>query len=59
MPDNMAFLFGAFAITWLLILGYFLFVGGRIGGLRQDVEALREELAERAPDDSAAGARLD
>jgi CcmD family protein len=47
MPDNMTFLFAAFAITWLLILGYFLFVGGRIGALSQDVEILREELAER------------
>ncbi len=50
MPDNMSFLFAALAITWLLILGYFLFIGGRIGGLRQDVELLREELAERTPE---------
>jgi len=50
MPDNMTFLFAAFAITWLLILGYFLFIGGRIGGLRQDVELLREELADRTPE---------
>jgi len=35
MPENTAFLFGAFAITWLLIFGYCLFIGGRIGGLRQ------------------------
>ncbi len=49
MPDNMTFLFAALAITWLLILGYFLFIGGRIGALRQDVEMLREELVERAP----------
>lgn len=59
MPDNTAFLFGAFAITWLLILGYFLFVGSRIGGLRQDVEALREELAERVPDGNATEPRRD
>jgi CcmD family protein len=50
MPDNMAFLFAALAITWLLILGYFLFLGGRISGLRQDVASLREELAERSPE---------
>lgn len=50
MPDNMTFLFAALAITWILILGYFLFLGGRIGGLRQDVELLREELAERTPE---------
>lgn len=51
MPDNMTFLFAAFAITWLLILGYCLFIGGRIGGLRQDVEMLREELAERTAEE--------
>lgn len=50
MPDNIAFLFGAFAVTWLLIFGYCLFVGGRIGGLRQDVESLRDELGTRADD---------
>jgi CcmD family protein len=50
MPENTAFLFAAFAITALLIFGYCLFMGGRIGGLRQDVEALREELAARTPE---------
>ena len=45
MPENTAFLFAAFTITALLIFGYCLFINGRIGGLRQDVEALREELA--------------
>jgi CcmD family protein len=50
MPENTAFLFAAFAITALLIFGYCLFIGGRIGGLRQDVEVLREELAARAAD---------
>ena len=50
MPENMTFLFAALATTWLLILGYFLFIGGRIGGLRQEVEMLREELAERTPE---------
>ncbi len=47
MPDNTTFLFAAFAIIWLLIFGYFLFVGGRIGGLRQEVEILRDELSAR------------
>jgi len=48
MPENTAFLFAAFAITALLIFGYCLFMGGRIGGLRQDIEVLREELATRS-----------
>lgn len=58
MPDNTAFLFGAFAITWLLIFGYCLFVGGRIGGLRQDVDSLRDELGSRA-EEAAPGASGD
>jgi CcmD family protein len=48
MPENLSFLFAAFAVIWLLIFGYMLFIGGRIGGLRQDVEALREELDARS-----------
>ena len=48
MPDNLGFLVAAFAIAWLLIFGYMLFVGGRIGGLRAEVESLRDELDARA-----------
>ncbi len=47
MPDNLAFLVAAFVIAGLLIVGYLLFVGGRIGGLRGEVEALRDELDAR------------
>lgn len=56
MPDNFTFLFAAFAVVWIMIFGYCLFIGGRIGGLRQDVEALRDDLAARAgAEPSAAG----
>jgi CcmD family protein len=55
VPDNLAFLFAAFAVVWLLVFGYLLFLGGRIGGLRQEVEALRDELDARAP--AVGGAR--
>ena len=48
MPDNVAFLVAAFVIAGLLICGYLLFVGGRIGGLRGEVESLRDELDARA-----------
>ncbi len=48
MPDNVAFLFAAFAVIWIMIFGYCLFIGGKIGGLRQDVEGLRDDLAARA-----------
>ncbi len=56
MPDNGTFLFAAFAVVWLMIFGYFLFIGGRIGGLRQDVEALREDLAARGGAEAGAHA---
>lgn len=54
MPDNLTFLFAAFAVVWLMFFGYFLFVGGKISGLRQDVEALREDLATRAGEPNGA-----
>ena len=44
----MVYLFAAFVVTWLLIFGYVAFIGGRVQGLRQEVEALREELDARA-----------
>ena len=44
MPDNLMYLFAAFVVIWLLIFGYVAFIGGRVQGLRQEVEALREEL---------------
>ncbi|HEU5330684.1 MAG: CcmD family protein [Thermomicrobiales bacterium] len=60
MPDNVSFLFAAFTVVWLLIAGYFFFLNSRISGLRQDVEALRDELAARTASgepDAARGAR--
>jgi CcmD family protein len=60
MPDNVSFLFAAFTVVWLLIAGYFFFLNSRISGLRQDVEALRDELAARsagAEPDAASGAQ--
>lgn len=48
-PDNTAYLFAAFTVTWLLIFGYMLYLGSRIGGLRDEVDALRSELTTRAP----------
>ncbi len=55
MSDNATFLFAAFAVAWLLIFGYLLFLGGRIGSLRGEVEALRDELDARAPVGDPAG----
>ena len=47
----MVYLFAAFVVIWLLIFGYVAFIGGRVQGLRQEVEALREELDARPPSD--------
>lgn len=55
MPENTAFLFAAFTVTALLIFGYCFFINGKIGGLRQDVEGLREELAAQGTGDESAG----
>ena len=58
----MIYLFAAFVVIWLLIFGYVAFIGGRVQGLRQEVEALREELDARASDerrDSQAGTPSD
>lgn len=57
-PDNTAYLFAAFTVTWLLIFGYMLYLGSRIGGLRDEVDAVRSEIATRelgaAPQESPA-----
>ncbi len=46
MDDNLGYLFAAFAITWVAIAGYLLYLG-------QQVKALRDEvLAEPAPNDA-------
>lgn len=48
MPENTVYLFAAFTVIWLLIAGYLLFLGSRISGLHQEIEALRDEFDARA-----------
>lgn len=48
-PDNTTYLFAAFTVTWLLIFGYMLYLGSRVGGLRDEVAALQSELTTREP----------
>lgn len=44
MDDNLGYLFAAFAVTWLGIAGYLLYLG-------QQVNALRDELRGSDPND--------
>jgi CcmD family protein len=45
MDDNLGYLFAAFAVTWLAIAGYLLYLG-------QQVKQLRDEVTGGLPDDS-------
>jgi CcmD family protein len=55
VPNNLSFLFAAFVVIWLLIFAYVAFIGGRVQGLRQDIELLREELAARGAAETPSG----
>ncbi len=45
-PANLAYLFAAFAVAWLLFFGYMFFVTRRQQEMRQDIERLRREVVE-------------
>lgn len=47
MPDNVGFLFAAFVVLWLLAFGYMAFLGNRISALRQDLDAIDDDLDAR------------
>ena len=47
MPDNLGFLFAAFVVIWLLTFGYMAFLGNRISALRQDLDAIDDDLDAR------------
>ena len=40
MDDNLGYLFAAFAVTWLAIAGYLLYLGQQVRGLRDEVRTL-------------------
>ena len=42
MDDNLGYLFAAFAVTWLAIAGYQLYIGQQVKGLRDEVRMLEE-----------------
>ena len=47
MPDNIGFLFAGFMVIWLLAFGYMAFLGNRISALRQDLDAIDDDLDAR------------
>jgi CcmD family protein len=47
MPDNIGFLFAGFVVIWLLAFGYMAFLGNRISSLRQDLDAINDDLDSR------------
>ncbi len=40
MDDNLGYLFAAFAVTWLAIAGYLLYIGQQVKGLRDEMQLL-------------------
>lgn len=48
MDDNLGYLFAAFAVTWLAIAGYLLYIGQQVKALRDEVRVFDES------DDAAA-----
>lgn len=43
MDDNLGYVFAAFAITWLAISGYMIYVGQQVRELRDEVRSLDEQ----------------
>ena len=54
--QSFEFLFAAFTVVWLVLFGYAYLLSRQVAGLRQDVEALRADLAPIAMDTSASTA---
>ena len=42
MDDNLGYLFAAFAVTWLAIAGYLLYIGQQVKNLRDEVRMLED-----------------
>lgn len=55
---GLGYLFAAYTIAWLALAVYLILVSRSIGGLRRDVQALREILREHEQASSRAGAAL-
>ena len=54
MEGSLVFLFAALIITWLLIVGYIVMLGGRLNALQRELQTLRSH-DDWADDPDAAG----
>lgn len=54
--NALGYLFAAYTIVWLALLAYLFFVSRGVGGLRQEVRALGDTLAETEREPAAHGA---
>ena len=54
MEGSLVFLFAALTITWLLIVGYVLMLGGRLNALQRELQSLqrRDDWADDDADDA-------
>jgi CcmD family protein len=43
MEGNLVYLFAALALTWIIIIGYLLVLGGRLNALQRELESLRRQ----------------
>ena len=43
MEGNLVYLFAALALTWIIIIGYLLVLGGRLSALQRELESLRRQ----------------
>ena len=51
-PDNLPFLFAAFAVTWIAFFAYAFFVSRRQQELRKEIAALRGTLDQQGSEDA-------
>lgn len=47
MDDNLGYLFAAFAVTWVAIAGYLLYLGQQVRALRDEIATLEDERESR------------
>lgn len=51
MEGSLVYLFAALAIVWVVIVGYLVILGGRLGALQREVDALKRGDSARDEDE--------